>query len=321
MDKEFISCDIIESGFDAQIQTIDFCCRVSGDKIYDRFALIENYHGEKIDWESFFQKKREIRNIQRKGETFNLCEGCLYLRKEAWSDEDYIRPVNINNWIKCNAKCIYCDRHRFSKIKEYKIYPVFKDMIKKNILKPGGPITISGGEPTINSDFEPLLNLLLKNKMNNIKVLTNGIKYSRAIEKGLKMGVVNILISTDSGTRDMYKIVKRVDKHNQVWKNLKKYASKINNPELVKTKFIIIPRVNFSYKEIDEFINQNYINGIKHLELDIEIGWFYANKNNQTRLLEIYNFYKYAQTKAEEKDLSLVPKDRMVLLLKELNKD
>lgn len=320
MNEEYLSCDIIEYGFDAQIDAINLCCRVSGDKCGETFHLIPKYSGEKIDWQDFFLKKQEIRNIQKEGKTFKPCTGCLYLKKEAWDNNNYIRTVNINNWIKCNADCIYCNRSSFKKVKEYKILPVFKDMIKKNILKTGGPITVSGGEPTVIREFDPLLKLFLDNNLYNIKVLTNAIKYSKSIEKGLKKGAVNILISTDSGTEETYKKIKRTNKHSIVWKNIKKYASITKSPELVKTKYIIIPGFNDNKKEILHFIQQNSKNNIKYIELDLEIGWFYSHRKDQTNFNNIYELYKYACENAKDAEIQLEAKDRMLLLLQDLNK-
>lgn len=321
LNKEYLSCDIIEYGFDAQTDAINLCCRISGDSLGETFKLIPDYHGEKIDWNDFFEKKQKIRDIHKQGEIFKPCTGCLYLREENWNNENRIQTVNINNWIKCNAKCVYCNRSSLKNIKEYKIFPVFKDMIEKNLLKKGGPITISGGEPTVIREFDKLLNLFLKNNLTNIKVLTNAIKYDKTIEKGLKSGNVNILISTDSGTKEIYKKIKRTDKHNQVWKNIKKYIIAAKYPELVKTKFIIIPGLNDNKNELFEFIKQNSINGIKYTELDLEISWFYSHRENKTNFETIYELYQFACQKAQEASIILEAKDRMLLLLKDLNKD
>ena len=320
LNNEYLSCDIIEYGFDAQINSINLCCRISGDNCNQTYTLIPEYHGEKINWTSFFEKKQTIRNIHKDGNIFEPCKGCIYLREEPWDNQNIIKTVNINNWIKCNADCIYCNRSGFKNNKEYKILPVFKDMIDKNLLQNGGPITISGGEPTIIKEFDALLNIFLKNNLNNIKVLTNGIQYNKTIEKGLKTGCVNILISTDSGTRETFKRIKRTDKHKQVWNNLKKYSLAAKTSELVKTKFIIIPGINDNKDEILQFLIQNTKHNIKHCEIDIEISWFYSQRENQTNFDKIYDLYEYSRKKANELDLSLEAKDRMILLLDCLKK-
>ena len=175
---EYTSCNIIEHGFDAQINQINLCCRTSKNNI-DKYVLIDNYHGQKIDWDDFFRKTNRLREIQKSGNTVPSCEGCIYLEKKLWNDENYINTININNWIKCNANCIYCDRSNFLKEKEYKIYPIIKDLINKNLLRNPADITIAGGEPTITSDFDKTIKILVKNNISTIRVLTNAIKYNK----------------------------------------------------------------------------------------------------------------------------------------------
>lgn len=199
------------------------------------------------------------------------------------------------------------------------IYPVFKSMIKNNLLRVGGPITISGGEPTIIREFDKLLNLFLKHKMKRIKVLTNAIKYNRTIEKGLKIGDVSILVSTDSGTRETFKKIKRTDKHNNVWKNVKRYAQKTKNKELVKTKFIVIPGMNDNEEELFAWLNQNVENEVKFIELDLEIAWFYSHIKNKEYLDKIHTLAKKTFEKATELNLCIEAKDRMVILFNMYN--
>lgn len=319
-EDKYLSCDIIETGFDAQIRSIDLCCRVSSqDSPYERFALLKNYNGEKIDWTEFFKIKQKIRDDFRNGNTFPQCQKCLYIKEENWTKENYFQAININNWIKCNANCVYCDRDTFNHIKAYNIYPVFKSMIENNLLRVGGPITISGGEPTIIREFDKLLNLFLKHKMKRIKVLTNAIKYNRTIEKGLKIGDVNILVSTDSGTRETFKKIKRTDKHKDVWKNVKKYAQKTIDKELVKTKFIVIPGMNDNEEELFAWLQKNVENEVKFIELDLEIAWFYSHLENKEYLDKIYALAKKTFEKATELNLCIEAKDRMVILFNMYN--
>lgn len=319
-ENKYYSCDIIETGFDAQIRSIDLCCRISSDQnINSRIKLINNYNGEKIDWNAFLKIKQYVKNEFKKGDIPFQCKNCIYLKKDEWSNENYIQAVNINNWVKCNAKCIYCFRQQYNPVKAYNIYPVFKSMIENKLLRVGGPITISGGEPTINREFDKLLNLFLKHKMVCINILTNAIKYNKTIEKGLKSGQVTIVVSTDSGTRNMYKLVKGVDKHNQVWSNLKKYSQKAIYAVFVKTKYIVIPQINDKEEDVFAWLEQNVQNNIKYVYLDIEIEWFYSNQNNKEALHKIYLLAKNVLKKATELEIYLEVKDRMVVLFDKYN--
>ena len=318
-ENAYISCNIIEHGFDAQFNTINLCCRVSKETATYKHVLIPNYRGEKIDWNNFFNIKNQLRSIQKSGETIPCCEGCTYLENNIWDNENYINTININNWIKCNASCIYCDRAEYKHIKEYNLYPMIKDLVKKKLLKMPVDITIAGGEPTITRDFDKILKILIKNNYSPIRVLTNAIKYNKHIENGLSRGLVNILVSTDSGTDETYYKIKKVKRHKDVWKNLAKYVKNQKINSLVKTKYIIIPGINSNEEELKEYINRNSEANIKHACIDVEIGFFIRNNNNSEIMKQLYDLYLYAKNYGKEKGINVTSFDRMGILENKFN--
>ena len=280
-ENEYISCNIIEHGFDAQISSINLCCRVSKDNITSKLVLFPNYRGERINWENFFQITSRLREIQKRGGIIEQCKGCIYLEKREWDSENYINSINIDNWIKCNANCIYCDRKEHKKEKEYRIYPLIKDLIEKRYLRNNSDITIAGGEPTITSDFDKTLKILIKNNIRPVRVLTNAIRYNRYIELGLKKSIVNILVSVDSGIKETYKKIKLTDKHKNVWKNIAKYVENQKEPTLVKTKYIMIPGINTNKNELNAYMERNVESGIKHTCIDLEISAYVRMSKNK----------------------------------------
>ena len=300
---EYYSCNIIEHGFDAQIDSINLCCRVGNEKVTQKEILIPNYKGEKINWDDFFTIKEKIQNLQKEGKSIPQCQGCIYLEKKLWDEDKYINSININNWIKCNANCIYCDRKFYKNKKEYKIAPIIEDLLDKNLLRNPADITIAGGEPTINKDFDNALKLLIKHEITPVRVLTNAIKYNKYIQEGLEKNFVNILVSTDSGTRNTYKKIKLVDKHNDVWKNLGKYTKYQATDSLVKTKYIIIPTINNNKEELKSFIEQNVEAGIKQAYIDVEIGMYLRYCNNEKFIQHLYELYKYAKEEGRKNNI------------------
>lgn len=318
--KEYYSCNIIEHGFDAQINSINLCCREGTGSFSRKIVILPNFSGAKIDWESFFQKKDLLRDIQKEGSTIPQCIGCVYLEKKIWDNNHYISSININNWIKCNANCIYCDRKEYKNKKEYKIYPIIKDLINKKYLRNPVDITIAGGEPTISSDFDKTLNILIKNNFSTIRVLTNAIKYNKYIEKGLENNLVNILVSIDAGSREVYKKIKLTDKYSIVWKNINKYVEKQAQKSLVKTKYIIIPEINNYKEELKLFIEQNYKAGVGYVYIDLEIGFYIKNSQNYDLLKEIYDLYLFAKEYGETIGITIEAFDRIKIIENKLKK-
>lgn len=316
--KKYLSCDLIEHGFDFNVKSINFCCRTT--EAGNGFKpLIPNYNGEKIDWDELFSLKNSYRQ-QMKVDIIPECQGCVHLYEKEWDNENYISHINFNHWITCNARCIYCCLDDYVKNnkgeKHYKVYPVIKDMVDKKILNPVGNITIAGGEPTIVDEFEKLLHLLLDCGVKDIRLNTNGIKYSKAVEKGIKLGVISLVTSVDSGTRETFKQIKKVDCHNKVWDNIKKYCKAQIKDYQVKTKFIIIPDVNDNQREIDSWIKKSKETGLKHIAVDIELEWYGKNKDNLPD--KLFEIFKYIINKAEEHNLKIEYQDRAIMLLNKI---
>ena len=86
---------------------------------------------------------------------------------------------------------------------------------------------------------------------------------------GIKKGNINIVVSVDAGTKETFKKVKRLDFYDKVWENIAKYAAVQNAPNLVKTKFILIPEINDTKEEIESWIKKSIESGLKHLSFYI----------------------------------------------------
>ncbi len=286
---KYLSCRYIEHGMDfehTRLETCCFTCHSGGGHI----TLENEYSGEPIDWNELFEKKRIYRQNHRNGILTPNCTGCVFLEEKEWDEEDYINYLQFNYWIACNSNCTYCyevqHRKLFEKIKPYNSVPVLKDMIEKNILRPGGEIAFGGGEPTIAPEFEDIIKLLSSNNFKNIRIHSSGIKHSPAMEEAIKKGVLNVVISIDSGCEKTYKQIKRVNAYKKVLENMKRYAlaNQANNG-LMTSKYIIIPNVNDNRKEIDLWINSVIDCGGKWLALDIEDVWY---KTNRTTISSYY---------------------------------
>lgn len=315
--KKYVSCDLIEHGMDFFTDSIVFCCRIPPtDKGYKK--ILENYYGELIDWKKFFKIKRNYRNQMKKGNIVPECKNCVYLQEREWDNDDYISFINFNNWTICNEHCLYCWLNDSDKPhqKQYNVYPALKDMAEKGYLKKGGHITIAGGEPCSAPEFNDMINLFLEYDLNPIRVLTNASIYSEAVERGIKSGNINIVVSVDSGTKEMFEQVKRRDLYDKVWENISKYAIVQPNPDRVKTKYIFIPNLNDKKDEIDAWINKSIECGVKHLVIDVEM--MYYNEHDGELPESLIGTFKYAVEQIRAKNLNLDFIDRGFILAEKL---
>ena len=166
-------------------------------------------------------------------------------------------------------------------------------------IRGGGEIGFGGGEPALLPEFEPLLNLLLDSGCNNIRVHSSGVKYSRAIERGLRENKLTLVVSVDSGTSETYQNIKRVNHFDKVWENLALYASKQGTDKYrVKTKYIIYPGFNDNREEFDKFLDITLKAGIKSMVLDVEGGWYEWHKHEVPSYM--YDLLEYAGSETDK---------------------
>ena len=182
---------------------------------------------------------------------------------------------------------------------------LIKDMFNKDIIRhtEESCIIFGGGEPTILKDFDKLINLFLDNGCKNIRINSSGIKYSKSIEKGLKLGSISLVISTDAGCRETYERIKQVKCYKKVWENIRKYSKSAGNSNLLKVKFILYPGINDNYEEIDKWFDEIIKNGVKAVSLSVEQDWY--NKHQPDFTPEIYNQIAYMEKRSKDLGLDL----------------
>lgn len=288
---KYISCKHIEHGISFFSNSVPICCissHVGGGNI----TQIENYNGELINWDEIFAERKKIRELHKKGKINPKCEGCYYLTKQKWNQNDYIDEILIGHWTHCNCKCTYCytevDKAFFNTQKTYNILPIIKDMIDKRVLNSNGIVTFGGGEPTVLKEFEELIYLLLDYGMKNIRVHSSGIEYSPAIAKGLELGRITLIVSIDSSCPETYFKIKQVPCFERVWENLARYAQ---TGGLIRTKYVIIPGVNDTLEEIRNWLTMTYESGVRDIAFDVEDTWFKTNR--QEIPVHIYELCDY----------------------------
>ncbi|MBE7704180.1 MAG: radical SAM protein [Cyanobacteria bacterium SIG29] len=285
---KYTSCIHLEHGITFFSSSVLICC-ISSHEGGGNLLQIGDYKGELIDWDKVFENRNKMRDDLKKGIIPEKCKGCYYLKEHDWNIDNYIDEVLIGHFTHCNCNCIYCytekDKKFFNNNKTYNIYPVIKDMIEKGVLSKNATVTFGGGEPTILNEFEELVYLLLEYDVHNIRIHSDGIKYSPAIEKGLKLGKITLITSVDSGSKQTYEKIKQVSCFDKVWQNMAKYAKTKNG--LIRTKYVLIPGINDSLSEIKKFMKKTREAGIKNIAFDIEDNWFKENRNNIPQYISV----------------------------------
>lgn len=295
-----LGCSFLEEGINFEADTVCDCC-ICHHFDRGRPLLIENYHGENIDWDFIFNLKAERIKAQKE-KTIYPCKDCYRLSDYSFKNERIISEFHFSHCQICNAKCIYCSDDRNGGKKNYDVLPVITDLIQKGYYKEGGEATFQGGEPTLMLHFDELIDLFIKNGT-AVRVHTNAIKYSPKIVEALKTNNGLVVSSLDSGCRKTYKKIKQVDAFDISVENIKKYSSA--NPDKIIIKYLILPGFNDNLKEIDKFFKLMKKIGIKQVALDIESK--YATKyQNRDISPHIYLLVDYFNKKANEKNIKVI---------------
>ena len=314
--QEYVSCHWLQHGLSFENDHIEMCClccHKGGGRLY----IKENYNGKDVSWDDIFDLKQKFIEVNKKGIVDSRCEGCFNLVNKYWEDDDkhYINYIHFNHWTHCNSDCIYCytswDKANYQRRPHYKVLPMIKELFKRKLFRPGGEITFAGGEPTILNEFEELTDFLIKQpEVERITVHSSGIKYSKAIEHGIKAGKLSVCLSADAGTREIFKKVKRVDKFEKFWENTRKYAKaqeKSDNKLNVETKFIFIPEINTNKEEIDKWLDLTVKAGVKSIVADIENDFCRdLRAKNLPKPQFLADLGNYLINRAKELDLNLV---------------
>lgn len=311
--QEYKSCHWIQHGLSFENDHIEMCCLCCHEG-GGRINIEDKYYGKNLSWDDIFAHKQKFIDDNRNNITDPRCRGCFNLVYKGWEEpEEYINYIHFNHWTHCNSNCIYCytswDKENYQKKPHYNVMPMIKDLFKKKLFRPGGEITFAGGEPTILKEFDELVTFLIKHGADRITVHSSGIKFSKAIEKGIKENVLHVCLSADSGTKEMYQRVKRVDKFDKFWQNARKYAKAQTDftKSLVETKFILIPEINTTKEEIDKWLELNIENGIKSVVIDIENDYC---KDIRAKNLEkpkyLVDLCAYIIEKTKQLDLKLI---------------
>lgn len=318
---KYKSCYWIEAGINFDTNSYKVCCLYSA-KGGGNTIVKDNYKGESIDWDEFFDFKKNIKDLHKNGSIYPKCEGCIFLEDRDWDDNHTkISMINLDYWTKCNSKCSYChtmqDKNKYNSFKNYNFLPILKDMVKKDILRPYGHVSFGGGEVTLLREFDKLLYIFMKTGFPLTRIHSSCIKYSKAVEKGLSDGCVDLIVSVDAGSKQLHEKIKQVKSFDKVWKNLKKYASHQKNPIAVKSKYILIPGVNDDIREIDLWLKTSKENGINCVIQEIESKWFYARRENVPD--EVIAYFDYAKEKAQRLGLKYELYERAEHMMKFYN--
>ena len=280
---KYVSCSNIQSGLRFEYNSIKLCCFM-GTNTPEPLYIQRDYYGEKLNYKELIEKIVTIRENAKKGIIPSECKGCFGLEEMEWTDSPKFKWLQVAHWADCNAYCTYCYRYQdnfTTPKKRYKLMPIIKELDKMGLIDYDGELAYSGGEPASLREFDDITNFFLKKGERLIMVHTNAIKPVKSVLKGLKTDTMSVTVSVDCGDREKFKEIKRVDAYNKVMDTLKKYVkAQGNNKRMVRSKYILYPKVNDTFEDVNKWFDETQRIGIEQVVLDFEADWLARNSDN-----------------------------------------
>jgi molybdenum cofactor biosynthesis enzyme MoaA len=140
-----------------------------------------------------------------------------------------VRYLDLQLNTLCNADCFFCGAH--SKEDHVAInFEQFRNLAKNVHLETVEEMVITGGEPTVNKDFEKILRHLHANYKNiGVRLITNAIHLPEPIIDAILLGnVISVHVSVNAASRTVYKDIAHVDKYEAVTRNISRLVEKRN---------------------------------------------------------------------------------------------
>ncbi len=235
------------------------------------------------------------------------CDGCQNLKYGLFQKKPMVNYLVVLAGDKgCNCKCFYCNQYSTlkksggDKLNHYDYYRIAADYYKRIQWT-----TMVAGEPTMLEELDAVLDLVHESGW-GMAFHTNGIVYSEKAAMTVSDNKASIInISLDSGTRETYKKIKRVDTFDRVAANLRKYADAGCGIHL---KYILLPEYNDNIDEVNAFINIAADIGVKKVILSWNQYDYYdgvwKNEDSVPCLTEsMFCIYTYMIARMEEEGL------------------
>tara|TARA_Y100000590_G_scaffold468596_1_gene651971 strand:+ start:2532 stop:3872 length:1341 start_codon:yes stop_codon:yes gene_type:complete len=287
--KKTYSCTALHSSVYFAPNELRHCCKrffVNG-KMKGDVQIFPVKKNEDISVDKILKEKKRLYDSINKGEE-TPCSGCPFLTLDYWPKlkKLELKHLSIESHSVCNMKCTYCSDIYYGGLKaNYNIEKIFNKFKKSGVVSKHLDVAWGGGEPTLMENFDNIFKNFTENfKPKSNKIYSNAIKYSKTIEKYLKIGKASMTTSIDAGTEKIFKKVRGVKAFEKVLKNLKKYLTAAGKGIVIK---YIFTEDNYQMHEINNFINKIKEHGLQKCDFQISSNFKDEKLDNEQTISAI----------------------------------
>lgn len=301
---------------------IKFCCSCAEGPGIVIKNTSEINKKEIIDTKSKFIKMLKEGNLPKE------CNGCVeFSKKEAENffkkifqqkEEHKIKHIIIDHYKQCDCACIYCSQKVLypNTVQNYEILPLIKQMYTADMIDAEVTVEFQGGNISMLKEFDALIEEFEKNNCKHYKLLMNGIKYLPTLERIAEKTDCEISVSLDSGTKETFEKIKKVDAFEQTIQNIKKLM-KFSKAH-VKLKYIIVEGINDNIDEIKSFLEiAKTIDKLDSIILEIDYRDILINRKKGYKVPSHYfELFDFAEKYCKENNITFFVLDFVKSFLK-----
>ena len=305
---KFKCCKHLLHSMTFMLKNIKTCNELNGGEIF------YSYDKEKQppDCDDMMRRRNQIIENCKKGIYPEVCSDCPQFVEDDWEDNQQITKLSLFHWLHCNCECEYCFqapyRKKFTdkvqKSKYFDAYPIVKDLHEKGYLAPADKFEfeIGGGEVAILSEFPQLMDVMLEHGFFYCYVMSSGIAYSETIAKMLQTPKTRFSVTISSGSREVFKRIKKRDKFEQVKENLRKYISQAVDKNNIGVRYIIDEGYNDTEQDIKDWLDTCEEIGATSLEICLDFCRGFEKKKGEPYSPKLKELVDYFVRECEERN-------------------
>lgn len=267
----YLSCNYIQGGISFYPNDIiKICCFSSSEYV----NACKTFEPIEVIIKKIFIKKASMIHDFRGGNIYTCCKNCSCLVEREWgSTLRQINRVTLNHFMFCNLKCGHCGYAREMKktplidTDHGRVLEIIKELKSRNILSSNVYCDVGGGEPSVSQGVLEIVQYFVRNN-NRVHINSNGARYVDSIAEGVNSGLIDLTLTPDAGSREIYKIIKGRDYFIQTWRNIERYCRECS--QNVQVKFILQDKNLEDISSMIEMCNSVGVNKVA-LSLDLNI--------------------------------------------------
>ncbi len=255
--KKSYYCEKLQKTLHFLPDGVKYCCSCAegvGLKISD----FENFNEQYV-----INKRNEYIELLKEGIIPDQCNGCVEYKERKITDKiksafcppkkSLVSHIIADHYKQCDCDCIYCSQKKLfpEQIQKYKLLPVIKKLYENHLIDTKNlKVEFQGGNISVLTEFDSLMREFRANDCHSYLFLTNFIKYMPQLENLDWRSLV--CVSLDSGCKETFEKIKKVDAFDDVVNNLKRLRS--TSQIEIQMKYILLSGINDNLEELSRFL-------------------------------------------------------------------